>query len=250
MGFTRYGKDSLFNKNDTPPVDYKMRTKKEKDKNFRQAGYVIISGEKGLSPNNKLDMKAVTDSDNTNGEKVKVVIISKAGSEGLDFKNIRQIHILDPWYNLNRNEQIIGRGVRNQSHCALPFNKRNVEIYMYGSLLNNAETDSEAVDLQIYRTAERKAKKIGVITRLIKENAVDCLLNSAQTNVSEEKINKIIKQKVSSKKEIDFRLGDKKYSPICDFMDCNYKCNVEAKSDSIDKIEIDTSTYNLSLIHI
>ena len=248
MGLTRYGKESLFNKNDTPPVDYKMKTKKEGDKNFRQAGYVIISGEKGLSPNNKLDIKAVTDNDNTHGEKVKVVIISKAGSEGLDFKNIRQIHILDPWYNLNRNEQIIGRGVRNQSHCALPFNKRNVEIYMYGSLLNNEDADDEPIDLQIYRIAERKAKKIGVITRLLKENAVDCLLNSAQTNVSEEKINKTIKQRVSSKKEIDFQLGDKKYSPICDLMDCNYKCNVEGKSDSIDKIAIDTSTYNDSFI--
>ena len=250
MGFTRYGRPPLFNKTDAQPVDYRMRTKSPNDKNFHQASYVIISGEKGLSPNNKLDMKAVTDSDNTNGEKVKVVIISKAGSEGLDFKNVRQIHILDPWYNLNRNEQIIGRGVRNQSHCALPFKKRNVEIYMYGSLLKDKESNNEPVDLQVYRIAERKAKKIGVITRLLKENAVDCLLNSGQTNVSEEQINKKIKQTVSSKKEIDFQLGDKKYSPICDFMDCNYKCNVDSKSDSIEKIKVDTSTYNDSFIEL
>ena len=54
-------------------------------------------------------------------KKLKVVLISKAGSEGLDFKCIRQIHILEPWYNTNRIEQIIGRGVRNLSHCLLPF---------------------------------------------------------------------------------------------------------------------------------
>ena len=51
----------------------------------------------------------------------------------------------------------------------------------------------------------RSGEKIGVITRLLKENAVDCLLNSGQTNVSEEQINKKIKQTVSSKKEIDFQ---------------------------------------------
>ena len=42
---------------------------------------------------------------------LKVVIITKAGAEGLDFKNIRQVHILEPWYNLNRSEQVIGRAV-------------------------------------------------------------------------------------------------------------------------------------------
>ena len=39
----------------------------------------MITGDKKLSPNNKLELKAATDSDNTNGEKVKVIIISKAG---------------------------------------------------------------------------------------------------------------------------------------------------------------------------
>ena len=80
---------------------------------------------------NKDEIDWCTNEDNINGEKVKVVIISKAGSEGLDFKNIRQVHILEPWYNLNRIEQIIGRAVRFCSHIKLPFEKRNTEIYIY-----------------------------------------------------------------------------------------------------------------------
>ena len=76
--------------------------------------------------------------------------------KGLDFKNIRQTHILDPWYNLNRQEQIVGRSVRNFSHCALPFDQRNVEIYLYGTKLDN---NIEAADMYIYRLAERKAKE-------------------------------------------------------------------------------------------
>ena len=81
----------------------------------------MITGDKALSPNNVEDFKLLTNSDNKNGTSVKVVLISQAGSEGLDFKFIRQVHILEPWYNMNRIEQIIGRAVRNCSHKDLPF---------------------------------------------------------------------------------------------------------------------------------
>ena len=98
----------------------------------------MITGDKELSPRTESELAAATSPLNTNGEKVKVVIISRAGSEGLDFKNIRQIHILEPWYNLNRIDQIIGRGVRNKSHCSLPFTKRTVEIFLYGTKLRRS----------------------------------------------------------------------------------------------------------------
>ena len=98
---------------------------------FRPASYVMITGDKAFSHNNVADLRALNHADNRYGANIKVVLISKAAAEGLDFKNIRQIHIMEPWYNLNRIEQIIGRGVRNLSHCALPFEERNVEIYMH-----------------------------------------------------------------------------------------------------------------------
>ena len=91
----------------------------------------MITGDSVLSPNNKNELKEITHN-NTNGEKIKVVIISKAGSEGLDFKNIRQIHILEPWYNINRIDQIIGRGVRNLDHLRTSLYKkkcRNIFIW-------------------------------------------------------------------------------------------------------------------------
>ena len=111
--------------------------------------------------------------------KVKVILISMAGSEGLDFKNIRQVHILEPWYNTNRIEQIIGRAVRTCSHKLLPFAERNVMIFLYGTLLPDG---SEAVDLYVYRLAELKAVQIGRVTRVLKGAAVDCILNHGQVN--------------------------------------------------------------------
>ena len=80
----------------------------------------------------------------------------------MDFQNIRQVHVLEPWYNLNRLDQIIGRAVRNKSHCRLPYNKRNVEIFLYGSEL---DSKIEPIDLYVYRLAEYKSIRIGKISR-------------------------------------------------------------------------------------
>ncbi len=238
MGITRYGGRSLFKTPPTAQID--ALTLKSSEVRY-PAKYIMITGDKNLTPDVKTELKAITSANNINGEVIKVVIVSRAGSEGLDFKNIRQTHILDPWYNLNRQEQIVGRSVRNFSHCALPFEDRNVEIYLYGTRL---ETDVEAADMYIYRLAERKAKKIAQIVRLLKENAVDCLLNRKGQDFSEEKVNKVIEQELSSGGKINLRLGDKRGSFICDFTDCEYQCNTAVQT--ID--EVDTTTYNENFI--
>ena len=234
-GITRYGNTNSLFKN--PPVDnFKV--------NGENAKYIMITGDKDLSPRTESDLAAVTSPLNTNGEKVKVVIISRAGSEGLDFKNIRQIHILEPWYNLNRIDQIIGRGVRNKSHCALPFTQRTVEIFLYGTKLQ--EPSIEAIDLFVYRTAEVKSIKIGKITRLLKENSIDCLLNKSQQEFNANVMNKNVQLTLSNNNVINFDVGHKSNSIICDFMTCDYSC--KPNDENIESLEVDTQTYNKNFI--
>ena len=62
---------------------------KKRKKGDPRATYIMITGDKSLSPNNDHEINACTNEDNINGEKIKVVIISKAGSEGIDLKNIQ-----------------------------------------------------------------------------------------------------------------------------------------------------------------
>ena len=64
-----------------------------------------------------------------NNDEIKILFISSAGSEGLDLKNIKYIIIMEPSWNENLIEQIIGRGVRYKSHESLPLLKRNVTVY-------------------------------------------------------------------------------------------------------------------------
>lgn len=65
---------------------------------------------------------------------IKVLCISASGSEGLDFKNTRQVHIMEPYWNGTRISQIIGRAIRYKSHIELSSKNRNVTVYKWYSL--------------------------------------------------------------------------------------------------------------------
>jgi pentapeptide MXKDX repeat protein len=245
MGFSRYGESqytkSLFKTKPTEDIDPLLM--KPNPQSGYIARYVMITGQKQYSPNNTADLKLVTDISNKNGEHVRVILISEAGSEGLDFKNIRQVHILDPWYNMNRIEQVIGRAVRTKSHCNLDLKDRNVEIYLHGSIGYLDETE-EMVDMYMYRLAEKKALLIGQVTRTLKETAVDCLLNIDQTNFTQENINQTLSLELSTNnKQINYSVGDKPFTNMCDYMEnCQYTCS--SKNVVKDKSEGDKSEKN------
>jgi hypothetical protein len=250
MGFTRFGKEGVKPLFKTPPVPIvsvkTMKPSTNKRDGFKPARYAMITGDPRISPNNDFEMKGLTNDNNIYGDEVKVVLISQAGSEGLDFRAIRQIHILEPWYNVNRLEQIIGRGVRNFSHKDLPFDERNVQIFMYGTMLPNVK--EEAVDLYIYRMSELKALKIGKVSRLLKQTAVDCIINHDQTKFTNENFiekieeNRNIVQTLSDHIILEkFEVGDLDNTPTCDFMKCEFDClpNIKLKD-----IKSNFDTYN------
>ena len=64
-----------------------------------------------------------------NNKEIDVLVITKAGCEGLDLKEVRNIFVLDPPWNPAGLEQIIGRGIRYRSHANLPKEERHVNIY-------------------------------------------------------------------------------------------------------------------------
>ena len=255
MGFARYGSESYTKSllaSPPEPIDaMTMKPKSQVPSGFAQARYVMITGDKTFSPNNDADIKYLNAIDNFEGKKVKVVLISKAAGEGIDFKNIRQVHIMEPWYNMNRAEQIIGRGVRNLSHCALPFEKRNVEIFMHATVMSGSE-DEEPADLYIYRLAERKSVEIGRVSRIVKEVAVDCLLNVGQMNMGMDELmalaeNQNIELSLALPREggrtIPYKIGDRPYSNVCDYMkECKFPCSSE--SVAIQENELITATYD------
>jgi len=180
----------------------------------------VISRDKLLSPNNDKEIADAKARANAHGEVIKVIIVSKVGTEGIDFKNIREVHILEPWFNLNRTEQIIGRAVRTCSHMDLPPEERNVTIYLHATTYSK---DEESVDIKTYRICEKKQKNINEVQQVLKQNAIDCNLNLPNLVYKDLKLKLDIKTSQGNTIE-GYNIGDRDYSHICDYGKCDAKC--------------------------
>ena len=214
-----------------------------KSKNVKFKGkYSMITGDPIYSKNNSKEIKVINKEENKNGDLCKVILITQAGSEGIDFKNLRQVHILEPWYNLNRIDQIVGRAIRNCSHKSLPLMKRNCQVFMHGSYIDKNE---EMIDMMLYRRCEDKARKIGKVQKVLKSMSVDCILHEKQKEFSK-LTEKLAKIEISTKNTqiLNFDVKDKPFSLVCDYQaDCNFKCHNKGVTD---KSKQDKTTYSYS----
>ena len=85
-----------------------------------------------------------------NSGEIGVLLISSSGSEGLDLKKTRQIHIMEPHWNDSKIQQVIGRGIRYKSHEDLPPEQRKVEVFYWYSIFKDKErlsADKYLVDI-------------------------------------------------------------------------------------------------------
>ena len=186
--------------------------------------YIVISKNRDISPNNDAEIAMAKSIDNADGSIIKVIIVSKIGAEGIDFKRIREVHLLEPWFNLNRIEQIIGRAVRTCSHIDMPKEQRNVTIYMHANQYDTKNSE-ESIDLRMYRISENKQSRIAEVERIFKESAVDCFLNQDILNMSKDKLNTSFNIETSRGNIIPkYKIGDQDGTFLCGFQKCNIKC--------------------------
>jgi hypothetical protein len=146
---------------------------------------------------------------NRYGQYMHVLVGSKIVGEARSFKNVRQVHILDPHFNNSSTEQAIGRAIRMFSHLDLPENKRVVEVFRHASVLrlkgrHKSNWDSDDLrskigyDMRMYQLSEDKDVEIRSVTRLIKETSPLCPI--FRSDVGEEN------------------------SRLCDYQQCEYEC--------------------------
>lgn len=151
---------------------------------------------------------------NKDGSMLKYMIGTSSIKEGVSFKNVGQVHIIDPWWNNSRIEQITARAIRLCSHSDLPVEERTVDVYRHYSVYESyfdglADPDAEnvldgigsniqpgpitdiaigiirkiyswvkflTVDQRILEIANRKDALNNKFTRAIKSASVDCQL--------------------------------------------------------------------------
>jgi hypothetical protein len=126
------------------------------------------------------------DNGNLRGSIIKIMMITQSGSEGISLKNVRQVHITEPYWNQIRIDQVIGRAVRTKSHMDLPKDERNISVFRYLSKFSEKQLaeskvqnmdDGLTTDQVIFNIAERKSKTNDDVLRLLKSASVDCHLH-------------------------------------------------------------------------
>ena len=84
----------------------------------------------GLPKSFQTDLKSQAEN-NFHGEIARVFMITAAGAEGISLKNVRYVHIMEPYWHPVRVEQVIGRARRICSHQDLAEAERKVEVFIY-----------------------------------------------------------------------------------------------------------------------
>jgi hypothetical protein len=184
--------------------------------NPKQPRYILYSGDSSIRirqtfinlfnygraksklPSKIRDVLEETELDSTGnlrGEICRVFMITGAGAEGLSLRNVRSVHIMEPYWNKVRTEQVKGRAVRICSHSDLPYsenpeeNQRTVEVFTYIATFDpkikpnvtiQLQDNSKTSDQYIESLANAKEKVSNDILSLLKAGAVDCVLNKTE----------------------------------------------------------------------
>ena len=154
----------------------------------------VYNGEwDSLDPNMAAKLREIANNNNM-GEIIKVLMITSSGSEGINLKNTRYVHIMEPYWHPVRTEQVIGRARRICSHSKLPISLQTVEVFVYLMEFTQEQLDSkDAIELKrkdlskikklpvtsdqlLYEISEIKANLSSQLTDAIKASSFDCNL--------------------------------------------------------------------------
>ncbi len=99
------------------------------------------------------------------GEVIKVLMITASGAEGINLKNTRYVHIVEPYWHMVRLQQVIGRARRICSHQDLPKEMRTVQVFLYMAVLTEQQAkDPKHIELRtrdVSRLSKKKGKEEG-----------------------------------------------------------------------------------------
>ena len=126
------------------------------------------------------------------GEVIKIIMITSSGAEGINLKNTRFVHIVEPYWHMVRVDQVIGRARRICSHSKLPEELRTVKVFLYLATFNMeklkasgnktlmekdvSKVNSKPVttDESLFETAGIKNKINQQLLTYVKQSAFDC----------------------------------------------------------------------------
>ena len=169
----------------------------------------IYNGDWDFVPTNISEQLRLKSNNNNTGDIIKVLMITSSGSEGINLRNTRFVHIMEPYWHPVRSEQVIGRARRICSHKSLPPALQTVEVFVYLMIFSPEQLESDsAIELKkhdlskidklpvtsdqlLFEISEIKGNLTRQLTESIKESSFDCQLysNGKCVNFGEPKVN-------------------------------------------------------------
>ena len=139
-----------------------------------------------------------TISDNNNlGQIIKVLMITSSGAEGISLKNVRYVHITEPYWHPVRIHQVIGRAKRICSHSDLPKELQTVNVFLYLMVFSEQQLTSDlSIELRLKDISKKDKKKVitsdeylyeissikeeinASLLQSVKESAIDCSIHT------------------------------------------------------------------------
>ncbi len=145
------------------------------------------------------EIKALAGVDhNKSGQVAKVFMITQSGAEGISLSNVRQVHIMEPYWNYVRLEQVKGRAIRICSHMDLPPEERTVDVFTYICTFSKEQLEGPnrlvdqtllnfdkgiTTDQSILELSNAKKKLADSVFDIMKQAAVDCDINAQENGV-------------------------------------------------------------------
>jgi hypothetical protein len=169
-----------------------------------QKTYAIISGDVPFTERQSI-INTFNSKANSTGEKISLLLISKSGAEGISLRNVRHLHIMEPFWNYARIEQIIARGARFMSHDFLPVPERNIQPYIYVTTFPNSKPETKSdiskkdKDVEVRTTDEELLFSALTGKKLIDEFQLAIIETSIDCNINYKKLEKSIQNKLKCK---------------------------------------------------
>lgn len=139
-------------------------------------------------------------SNNLYGNIIKVLMITAAGAEGISLKNVRYVHITEPYWHPVRIQQVIGRARRICSHSELPKELQDVNVFVYLMKFTEEQIKSDksielrlkdkskinpvnilTSDQALFEISNMKLELTNKFLTAIKEASIDCIIHSDDT---------------------------------------------------------------------
>ena len=156
----------------------------------------VYNGEWDLIPASLRAQLASRNPDNTMGQVIKVFMITAAGAEGINLRNTRFVHVIEPHWHPVRLEQVIGRARRICSHASLKPELQTVDVHVYLMTFSKKQLEDDATielrlkdvgkidptrplttDEALYEISEIKAKITKKLLTAVQEASIDCSLH-------------------------------------------------------------------------